>query len=82
MNDINEQRAIAVTKLELQFRKFLKDKRREMLGDRRARNQIEKVLKEYILQDKTLLMFNSVGMTVEYTNLLNAYTKALDGDLK
>lgn len=82
MNNLKEQKAVAVTKLEMQLRKFLKEKKREMLGNRFARDQIEKVRREYVLQDHTFAMFNSVGMTVEYTNLLNAYTKVLDGDLK
>ena len=81
MDDLKERKAIAVTKLEMQLRKFLKEKKKEMLGNRFAREQIEKIRKEYVLQDHTFAMFNSVGMTVEYTNLLNDFNRVLDGVL-
>lgn len=77
----NEEKIIAVIKLELQLDKFLQKKKKEILYNPRARGEIEKVLYQYMLNPDTVGMFATVGMTTEYTALLNKFNKLLDGDL-
>ena len=77
----NEEKILAVTKLELQLDKFLQKKKKEILYNPRARGEVEKVLYKYMLNPDTVGMFTTVGMVTEYTALLNKFNKLLDGDL-
>lgn len=77
-----EQRKIAVTKLELNFDKFITTKKREMLADPiKTRFQVERVRKEFLLNQNTIDMFAAMDMAQEYTGILRKFNKLLDGDL-
>jgi len=78
MNDIQEQRAIAVTKLEVKLRKFLEEKKLMILADRSVRREIENVRKKYLLNQDVIDMFAQVDMTTELTNLIKSYNNVLD----
>jgi hypothetical protein len=80
-NNVQEQKILAVTKLEIKLDKFLTEKKKEMLYRPKAREEIEHVLHKYMLDLDTIGMFATVGMTTEYTALLNKFNKILDGDL-
>jgi hypothetical protein len=56
-------------------------KKRMLFAPIQAKKDLEKLRKNYILDDNTLAMFISVGMVTEYTNLLNRINRILDGDL-
>jgi hypothetical protein len=79
---MNEEKAIAVTKLELKLAECVTNcKKRMLFAPIQAKKDLEKLRKNYILDDNTLAMFISVGMVTEYTNLLNRINRILDGDL-
>tara|TARA_R110000822_G_scaffold177026_10_gene317082 strand:- start:3403 stop:3657 length:255 start_codon:yes stop_codon:yes gene_type:complete len=77
-----EQRKIAVVKLELTIDKALNNLKRQMLADPiRARAKVEEIRTKYMLNDDTIGMFASVGMITEYTTLLKKFNNLLDGVL-
>lgn len=71
---------IEVTKLELALRKFLKKKKKEVLGDFRVRSHVEEVREKYLLNEKTILMFRACGLIKDYTAILKDFNKFLDRD--
>lgn len=79
--DKKEQQLLAVTRLELEFDKFITKKKKEILYNPMARSEVERMLYQYMLNPDTVGMFATVGMTSEYTTLINKFNKLLDGDL-
>lgn len=76
-----EAKQVAVTKLELAFRKALKKKKKEILWNPRARREIDLLRKNILLKEDTIAMFAHVGLINDYTILLKDVNKILDGDL-
>ena len=78
-----EQRKIAVTRLELVNTKQFEQLKTQMLVEPiRARKAIEELRKRFMLKPKLIQMFIDVDMVQEYTNLLNRFNKLMDGDLR
>lgn len=79
---MNEQKELAITRLELRLREFLKIKKREMFySPMSAKREIEHVFKSYVNKEDVKNMFGAVEMDIEYKNLVIDFKKALDGQL-